>query len=66
MWDATSSTKDLILPPAVETWSPNHWTTREVPTMLACNLWDIHMLQWKPSLPTLLYPISIFISVTTV
>lgn len=66
MWDATSSTKDLILPPAVETWSPNRWATRQVPSMLAFNLWDTPMLQWKPSLPTLLHPVSTFISVTTV
>ena len=34
MWDLSSPTRDrTCAPPAVEVWSPNHWTTREVPQM---------------------------------
>ena len=31
MWDLGSPTKDWIHAPTVEAWSPNYWTTREVP-----------------------------------
>ena len=36
MWDFSSPTRDQIqsMPPAVETWSLNNWTTREVPIRL--------------------------------
>ena len=28
-----------LVPPAVEAWSPNHWTTREVPTLMFYNIY---------------------------
>ena len=31
IWDLSFPTRDEPEPPAVETWSLNHWTTREVP-----------------------------------
>ena len=36
MWDLSAPTRDQIqsMPPAVETWSLNNWTTGEVPTRL--------------------------------
>ena len=30
--DTSSPTRDRPVPPAVEAWSPNYWTPREVPT----------------------------------
>ena len=30
MWELSSLTRVRLVPPALETWSPNHWTTREV------------------------------------
>ena len=33
MWDLSSPTRDIgPAPPAVEAQSPNHWTSREVPS----------------------------------
>ena len=31
MWDLSSRTRNGPASPAVETWSPNHWITREFP-----------------------------------
>ena len=31
LWDLSYLTRGQIKPPAVEAWSPNHWTTREFP-----------------------------------
>ena len=31
LWDPNSPTRDWICTPCIERWSPNHWTTREVP-----------------------------------
>ena len=33
MRDVSSLTRDQTHAPAVEVWSPNHWTTREVPLL---------------------------------
>ena len=36
MWDLSSPTRDRTLPPAVEAWSLNYWTSREVPDYQCC------------------------------
>ena len=40
MWDLRSPTRDQTCTPCIGRWSPNHWTTREVPgpTLLATAL----------------------------
>ena len=58
MWDLSSPTWDQTqsMPPAVETWSLNNWTTREVPMQLLTvetNVWrflNVGPLVWCVSL----------------
>ena len=35
MWDLSFPARDEPEPPAVETWSLNHWTTREDPIIFS-------------------------------
>ena len=48
MQDFSSPTRDQThaMPPAVEEWNLNHWTTREVPRVFALN----HHVSQMPSL----------------
>ena len=39
MWDLCLLTRDRPMPPAVEVWSLNHWTTRKV--LLLKEYWEI-------------------------
>ena len=39
VWDLSSPTRIKPVPPTVEAWSLNHWTTREVPP--SCRLRDL-------------------------
>ena len=36
MEDLSSPTRDQTRAPAVEAWSPNHWTAREFPLQIIC------------------------------
>ena len=45
LWDLCFQTKDWTLPLAVKEQSPNHWTTREFPTLLILNYVYSWMLQ---------------------
>ena len=59
MWDPVSQPGIEPLPPVVEAWSPNRWTTREVPefffflllTYMSC----LYILEIKPFISHIIY-----------